>query len=200
MHKNPFPCEVWQLQRLQNFFKALLKGSLIAPEAQAAHSGVQLQMDRQGFAAGGGLGGIGPRHFKRGNVLCHAAVDQGLGHVGGGVSQQQDGQRKAVMAQLLRLLQIGHAQILGAKALQLSRNPHGPVAVGIRLHHAQILRLGPHPLPNGPVVVRQRIQVDFRPGPSQELFHTLTFKFSFVGVFCRSYSPAPPLSSSIAPN
>ena len=81
-----------------------------------------------------------------------------------GVAQDQDRQADLAAADLHRLFQIGNSQIFRAEIRQRPADRHRAVAVGVRLHHAQILHAGANLLPGHIVVVFQSIQVDLRPG------------------------------------
>ena len=155
---------------------------LVALESQSAHTGIQLQVYHQSFAAGRGFLGVRLGQLQRRHILRHPVVDQNLRHVGGGVAQHQNGQLNPVMAQLLRLFQIGNGQIVRSQALQLLCHADSPVSVCVRLDHAQIFGLWSHLFPQLVIVIRQRIEIDLRPSPPKEFFHTLTFQISFVGV------------------
>ena len=84
--------------------------------------------------------------------------------------QDQNGTLDPAPAQFLGLVQAGYRQIVGPQLLQLSGYLHRSVAVGVRLHHAQILHIRPDAPAGLPVVVGQGVHIDLRPGPPQICF------------------------------
>ena len=121
-------------------------------------------MDLQGPAQGRGLPavfqGLGLAGHGLGNVVLYQPPHLLLG----GVAQDQHRHGHAVGPQLHGLVDAGHRQIVGPQLLEGPGHLHGPVAVGIGLHHAQEADLRPDMLPQAAIVVGQSVQVDLRPG------------------------------------
>ena len=96
------------------------------------------------------------RKLCRQPEACHRQADRG------GLEQA-----------LHRLVRARDGQIVCTQLLQRLRDAHGPVSVGVGLHHAQKL----HAPSNVPaqlfVVFLQGVQVNNRPGPLQCRFHKL---------------------------
>ena len=86
------------------------------------------------------------------------------------IAQDQNRQAHLAAPDLHGLLQIGHGQIFCAEIGQRPADRHGPVAVGIGLHHAEKARTGRQMRPDGAVIVFQIVERDVRPG-SFECLH-----------------------------
>ena len=82
------------------------------------------------------------------------------------MAQNQDGGQNTPLAQLPGLIQTGDRQIVRSQPLQLGGGLYRSVAVGVRLHHTQILDAGTDEVPGLAVVMGQGIQVNLRPSPS----------------------------------
>ena len=142
-----------------------------AEKAQAGHARVQRDVDPQP-----------PPEVDAGRrkLLRLFEVRDGLGDVV--VRQQErilrrrvpeDQQRRGdpAVAQLHRLVQTGHGQIVRPLGLQRPRDRKRAVAVGVGLDHAEeaaALRQGGA---DGPVVVTDVFQADLGPGPLFQLAH-----------------------------
>ena len=85
------------------------------------------------------------------------------------MAQNQNGHMDTPGPQLHGLVQTGHRQIVRPQLLQHSGHLHRPVAIGVRLHHAH--EPCPRPPPQCLIIMRQRIQIDLRPGAPQCGFH-----------------------------
>ena len=139
-------------------------------KAQPGHAGIHLDVDLQRAAARRCRRAVLPGLGQGGHRLGDAVLDQ-LGHHGRRrVPQNQDGGLDAAVAELLRLVQAGHRQIVRPQLLQLPGDLDGPVAVSIRLHHAQIFHMRSDAPAGLLIVVGQGVQIDLRPGPSQNRF------------------------------
>ena len=139
--------------------------------SQPRHTGVYLDVHRQLAAAAHRLLAVLQRLGLAGHRLGNVQIDEPSHLLTGRVAQDQDGHGDAVAPQLRRLVYAGHRQVIRAQRLQGPAHLHGPVAVGIRLHHTQKLHLRAHPVTQRPIVVRQRVQVDLRPCSPQCRFH-----------------------------
>ena len=139
---------------------------MLAPDqkAQPGHTGIHLDVDPQRAAALHSLGAVRLRLGLGGHRLSDVVFDELGHHLRRGVPQDQNGHGNAAVAQFPALVQTGHCQIVRPQLFQLPGHLHRAVAVGVRLHHAQILHAGANLLPGHIVVVFQSIQVDFRPG------------------------------------
>ena len=103
--------------------------------------------------------------FYFGNFYaCADCAYQAAHLLTGRMTEDEDGHGDTAMAQLGSLIDAGHGQVVRSQRLQGAGHLHRAVAVGVRLHHAQILHTGADLLPGHIVVVFQSIQVDFRPG------------------------------------
>ena len=170
-------------------FHACVKVPLPHQETQPGHAGVHLDVDLQCAAALHGCGAVRLRLGQGGHRLGDAVLDQ-LGHHGRGrVAQDQNGRLNAGPAEFFRLVQAGHRQIVRPQLLQLAGHLNGPVAVGVRLHHTQILHVGPDLSAGLLIVVGQGVQVDLRPGPSQNRFLHVSVTFS-VSLWKRREDPS----------
>ena len=153
-----------QAAGLTDALHAAVKVTAVAEVAQPGHAGVHLDVDFQGPAQGRGLPavfqGLGLAGDRLGNVVLHQPSHLLLG----GVAQDQHRHGHAVGPQLHGLVDAGHRQIVGSQLLEGPGHLHGPVAVGVGLHHAQEADLRPDMLPQAAIVVGQSVQVDLRPG------------------------------------
>ena len=137
------------------------------PPHQPAHAGIHLDVDLQRPAESRGRGAVLLRLGLGGDGLGDAVGDKLRHHGGRGMSQDEDGQAHALPPELPGLVQTGDRQVVRPQLLQLPGDLHRPVAVGVRLHHAQVPDAGPGLSPGLMVVVGQGVQVDLRPGPLQ---------------------------------
>ena len=80
-----------------------------------------------------------------------------------GVAQDQDGRGDTRPAQLLRLVQTGHRQIVRPQPFQPPGHRHRPVPIGVCLDQSGKFTPGGQG-PQRSVVLLQAVQVDLRPG------------------------------------
>ena len=102
------------------------------------------------------------------------------------MSQDQNGCLHPRMAQLPGLVQAGDRQVFRPQLFQLSGHLHGAVAVSVCFHHTQIFDVGAGTQTGLMVIVGQGVQVDLRPGSSQNgIIHgkPFTFRHCTIGVY-----------------
>ena len=85
--------------------------------AQPGHAGVHLDVYRQLPAVAHGLAAVLQRLGLTGDGLCDVQVDEPSHLLAGGVPQNEDGHGDAAGAQLRRLVDAGHSQIVRAQLL-----------------------------------------------------------------------------------
>ena len=91
-------------------------------------------------------------------------VDREIGrHLRRGIAEDQERPLDPGPADLERLLQVGDREKAAPGLVQLAGYMHGPVAIGIRLDHADDLRGGRHPLPDGLIILLQRVEIHLDP-------------------------------------
>ena len=113
------------------------------------------------------------RQFHRKHGLGEIPLHYLGGKFGRGSTEYHNGHFDPRAAQLLRLGQTGDGKAVGTKLLQLARNGHRAVAVGIGLDHAQKLAVG-RAGAQGAVIMFQIAQVDLSPGSRLFQFHLLS--------------------------
>ena len=156
---------------LQNVAQARVEVRVVALEAEAAHAGVELDVDlhRSARADRGGGISLGDGEVRHG--LRHVVFQDALGLISGREAQHQDGERDPVHAQLLALVEVRHGEIARAEPFKMLRHAHRAVTVGIRLDHAEELRLRPDLTANGLKIMGEVIQADLRPCALQCTLH-----------------------------
>ena len=86
------------------------------------------------------------------------------------IAENQDRQAHLAAADLHSFFQIGDSQILRAEIGQRAADRHGPMAVGVGLHHAEKARARRQMSTDRTIVVFQIVERNIRPG-SFECFH-----------------------------
>ncbi len=130
-------------------------------DPEAVHPGVDLEVHRQGPAAGGGLvvQGGGAGGIVDGGLEF---VADGRGDVGGGHrAHDEDGRGDAGLAQGNALFDEGDRQHLDALFFEGLGHRHRPVTVGVGLDDAHEAHIGLQAGPQGADVRADRAQVDF---------------------------------------
>ena len=161
VHENALNVQMRQRRDLLQFVQRSVV--VIGKEADARHAGIKLEMDIQNI--------IRPRQrfvqflrvSKRMHLLRNIEEDHIRGVLRRRIAQDQNRQAHLAAPDLYGLLQIGNGQILRAEIGQRSADRHGPVAVGIGLHHAEKARTGRQMCPNRAVVIFQIVERDVRP-------------------------------------
>lgn len=171
MREYAFYIKAGETQKLQNAAHTFIKVSIVALEAEASHAGVELDMDTELMAAahrgiGKIFGDIVALHRLR-----HIKAQDALGLIEGGEAQHQDGKRDAVFAQLLALVDIGDGEVGRADGLQMPRDTHSAVAIGIGLDDAEKLCLRTDLTADDTKVVGEMIEVDLCKSPLERADH-----------------------------
>ena len=132
-------------------------------KAQPGHAGVQLDMDPERLSQLPGSGGI---------LLCLRQGADGLGQIlfdqqprvlRRRVPQDQDRHGDAAPAQLQRLIQAAHGQVVRSGLLQQAGDGQRAVPVGVGLHHAQKAAALRQRGADGLIIVADIGQGDLRP-------------------------------------
>ena len=148
--------------------KPVQRAEILCRDAQAAHPGIQSQMDGEPPACGV----QGPAMGLVRHRLGQSPANQQWDRLRRRVSQNQDHPLHPRPAERDSLVQAGH----GESGHPLPRQPpgsgDGPVAVGIRLHHRHQPAPGVQQVLKDPGVVGQGVQVDFLPGPGSRVSHS----------------------------
>ena len=166
---------------------------LVGKEAEPGHAGVELDVGLEPAARALHRVVELDRVFHRVDLLPDAHVGHVLGVVGRGVAQDQDRQTDAAAAQLDRLLDVGHSQIVRAELRQTTADRQGAVAVGVGLDHAQKPAVGRDQTAQHTVIMGQIVQGHVRPGPLQQLHSFLRYSLqNRKGPIGRRFSPAVP--------
>ena len=139
--------------------------------SQAGHPRVHLDMYLQRAAAADSFFAILQGLSLAGNGLGDVVFNELFHLLLGGVAQDQNGHSNAPQPQLHGLVDAADSQVVRPAFLQHLRHPNGPVAVGIRLHHAQKLHTRADVPAQLFVVFPQSVQINDRPGPPQCRFH-----------------------------
>ena len=110
---------------------------IVALEAEAAHAGVELDVDLHLFAELHGgvtecLGDLIVLHSLR-----HIDLEDALRLISGRKAEHEDGKLDAVHAQLLRLVNVGDRKVARADFFQMLRHAHGAVPISVRLDDAE---------------------------------------------------------------
>ena len=174
VREDPLGLEPGQGAGARHVLHAAVEALAPAEEAQARHAGVEGDVDAQRAAEPKGLGGKLLRLFEVRDRLRDVVFQEHARVLKGRVAEDQDRHRDAAVAQLHRLVETGHGEIICPRLLQSPRHLKGAVAVGVGLDHAEeaaALRQG---RPDGADVVPDVLQADLRPGPLFQLAHSFT--------------------------
>ena len=168
VHENALNVQVRQRRSLLQLVQRPV--IVIGKEADARHAGIELQVHVQDVVRPGQRLVQLLRVGQRMHLLRDIEEDHIRGVLRRRIAQDQNRQAHLAAPDLHGLLQIGHGQIFCAEIGQRPADRHGPVAVGIGLHHAEKARTGRQMRPDGAVIVFQIVERDIRPG-SFECLH-----------------------------
>ena len=143
-------------------------------ETQPRHAGIDLDMYLKRSAAAHGLLAVLQCLGLTGHGLRDVVLDEQRNLLLRRVAEDEHGHGDPIFAQLHRLVRARDGQIVCTQLLQRLRDAHGPVSVGVGLHHAQKLHARPDPAAQRLVVVCQSVEINLRPGSPQCRFHVFS--------------------------
>jgi len=144
------------------------RGGMLMPHAEAAHAGVDLEMDGDG-AAGVASDGIETRHLVLGRncggeiVLGEKAILLRQQR-----AEQKNGPAGAELAQRGGLGKIGHGEKIGARVHQPGGGMMQPMAVGIGFHHGDIAHVRRQRGADEMQVALKGVEIDLGPATQRQ--------------------------------
>ena len=181
MGKNPLGLDPRQPAGRDDLFQGFfIPALLLIKEPNPAHPGIHFHMAAHHTARLLGLFGQSPGVLQREDTLRDILPAEDGCHLRRRVSQNQNRAINPAAAQLHRLFHIAHGKPFRSQLLVQPGHRGGAMAVGIRFHHTAHRGFSVYLAANGMIILRQRIQVNLRPGAAQKLIHHKRLHFPLV--------------------